>query len=92
MQLIAFGFEFGITLTKGAVGFPGVLMFFAICAEWVWPLIIPREYLNALDSEVADEKIVKNLEVFSQIKEKQLASESDIEIAQLGPRSSDLDG
>ena len=92
LQLIAFGFEFGITLTKGAVGFPGVLMFFAICAEWVWPLIIPREYLNALDSEVADEKIVKNLEVFSQIKEKQLASESDIEIAQLGPRSTDLDG
>lgn len=89
LQLIAAGFEFGITLTKGAVGFPGVLMFFAICAEWVWPWIIPRKYLQALDSEVADEKIVKNLEVFSHIKEQKLG-ESDVEIAQLGPHS-DLD-
>lgn len=63
LELIAFGFEFGITLTKGAVGFPGVLMFFAICAKYVWPLIIPREELERLDPEVADEVIVKNLRI-----------------------------
>lgn len=68
LQLIAFGFEFGITLTKGAIGFPGVLMFFAICAEWVWPLIIPRKDLDNLDSEVADEFIIRNLQIIDELK------------------------
>lgn len=63
LQLVAFGFEFGITLTKGAVGFPGVLMFFLLCAKYVWPLFIPREDLELLDGEVADEVIVKNLQI-----------------------------
>lgn len=63
LSLIAAGLEFGITNTKGAVGFPGVLMFFALCAKWVWPYIIPRDELQRLDSEVADEKIIQNLKV-----------------------------
>ncbi|GMM35990.1 Bor1 protein [Saccharomycopsis crataegensis] len=61
LQLIAAGCEFGITLTDGAIGFPGVLMFFAICAKWVWPLIIPKNELKKLDGEVADEMIIKGL-------------------------------
>ena len=61
LQVIAAMCEFGITLTKGAVGFLGVLLFFAICAKWVWPLIIPRDELDKLDGEVADEVIIKNL-------------------------------
>ncbi|EMG45853.1 BOR1 Boron transporter 1 [Candida maltosa Xu316] len=55
--------EFVITLTKGAVGFPGVLLFLAFCAKWVWPLIIPKDELKKLDGEVADEFIVKNFTV-----------------------------
>ncbi|CUM65940.1 uncharacterized protein PRCAT00003593001 [Priceomyces carsonii] len=70
LQLIAFGFEFGITLTKGAVGFPGVLMFFAICAEWIWPLIIPRDELDKLDGEVADEIVTKSLVIIKNPKGK----------------------
>lgn len=76
LQLIAFGFEFGITLTKGAIGFPGVLMFFAICAEWVWPLIIPRKDLDNLDSEVADEFIIRNLQIVDELKLSNKSSKS----------------
>lgn len=55
--------EFGITLTKGAIAFPGVLLFFAFCAKWVWPLFIPKEDLELLDGPVADDFVVKSLEV-----------------------------
>ncbi|CAK7893870.1 boron transporter 1 [[Candida] anglica] len=81
LQLIAAGLEFGITNTKGAVGFPGVLMFFAICAEWIWPLIIPREDLDLLDSEVADASIIRNLEVSNAVRDRKesLEKRSDIE-------------
>ncbi|SGZ54999.1 CIC11C00000003290 [Sungouiella intermedia] len=65
LQVIAGLAEFAITLTKGAVGFPGVLMFFAICARWVWPRIIPKEDLEYLDGPVAEEFIIKSLEVHS---------------------------
>lgn len=80
LQLIAFAFEFGITLTKGAVGFPGVLMFFAICAEWVWPLIIPKEDLKHLDSEVADEFIIKNLKITSVLSDNDKKAKDSTEI------------
>lgn len=63
LQVIAGAAEFAITLTKGAVGFPGVLMLFAICAKWVWPWIIPQEDLDYLDGAVAEDFIVKSLEV-----------------------------
>lgn len=63
LQVIAGLAEFAITLTKGAVGFPGVLMFFAICAKWVWPLLIPKEDLEYLDGAVAEDFIIKSLEV-----------------------------
>ena len=63
LLLIAAGFEIGIPMTKGAVGVPGVLLFFAVCAEWVWPWIIPRNELALLDSEVADKEIVRYLDI-----------------------------
>lgn len=63
LQVVAGVAEFAITLTKGAVGFPGVLMLFAICAKWVWPRFIPQEDLDYLDGAVAEEFIVKSLEV-----------------------------
>ncbi|KAK6455043.1 anion exchange family protein [Scheffersomyces xylosifermentans] len=68
LQVIAAMAEFGITCTKGAVGFPGVLMFFALCAKWVWPWIIPREELDKLDGEVADENIIRNLDISQAIR------------------------
>lgn len=70
LQLIAAGAEFGITLTRGAVGFPGVLMFFAFCAKWIWPLFIPKEDLELLDGDVADEIVIQNLEIVNQLCEK----------------------
>ncbi|RLV92215.1 Boron transporter 1 [Spathaspora sp. JA1] len=69
LQTVAGVAEFGITLTKGAVGFPGVLLFFAFCAKWVWPLFIPREELDRLDGEVADEFIIKTLDIVTHIKQ-----------------------
>lgn len=95
LQLIAFGFEFGITLTKGAVGFPGVLMFFAICAEWAWPLIIPKEDLELLDSEVADEFIIKNLQITTVLSDNYKKAKSSTDIGlneyELGRRNNDDD-
>lgn len=81
LQLVAAGLEFGITNTKGAVGFPGVLMFFAICAKWMWPYIIPVDELKHLDSEVADANIIQNLDVSIAIRQRK----NDLEIG------SDLD-
>ncbi|KAM9899461.1 hypothetical protein OXX79_005718, partial [Metschnikowia pulcherrima] len=54
LQVIAGVAEFVITLTTAAVGFPGVLFFFAICAKWVWRYIIPQEDLDYLDGAVAE--------------------------------------
>ncbi|ODV82813.1 hypothetical protein CANARDRAFT_215023 [[Candida] arabinofermentans NRRL YB-2248] len=61
-ELIAFGCEFGITLTKGAVGFPGVLMAFMYLATW-FPSIFPPEQLELLDEKAADEMILNGLKV-----------------------------
>lgn len=63
LQIIAGLAEFIITLTKAAVGFPGVLMLFAVCAEWVWPRLIPKEDLEYLDGPVAEEFIIQSLQI-----------------------------
>lgn len=68
LQVLGFGAEFAITLTKGTIGFPGVLLILAICAKWVWPLIIPPSELQNLDSPVADEITVKNLKIIDEMK------------------------
>ncbi|CDK25167.1 unnamed protein product [Kuraishia capsulata CBS 1993] len=59
-ELIAFGFEFGITCTKGAVGFPGVLMFF-LGFSCFFPKIFPPDQLRLLDGPAADDMILENL-------------------------------
>ncbi|KAK6198914.1 HCO3 transporter family-domain-containing protein [Scheffersomyces amazonensis] len=76
LEVIAGVSEFAITLTKGAVGFPGVLMLFAICAKWIWPLIIPKEELAKLDGDVADQIILENLNIIEYIKVKENNSQS----------------
>lgn len=70
LQVIASAAEVGITMTRGAVGFPGVLLFFAIAAKWLWPKFIPKEDLDILDSEVADELTIKNLLIVDHVKRK----------------------
>lgn len=70
LQLIAGGAEIAITLTKGAIGFPAVLVFFALCAKYVWPLFIPREDLEYLDGAVAEDFIIKSLDVHPKSDEK----------------------
>lgn len=77
LQVIAGVAEFAITLTKGAVGFPGVLLFFAFCAKWLWPYIIPKEDLDYLDGAVAEPFIIKSLEVHDDSVEKPLSVSSD---------------
>lgn len=72
LQLIAGAAEFAITLTKGAIGFPGVLVFFALCAKWVWPRFIPREDLEYLDAPVAEDFIIKSLDVDSLVRSEKL--------------------
>ncbi|KAH3664274.1 hypothetical protein OGAPHI_004626 [Ogataea philodendri] len=62
LQLVAFGFEFGITCTRGAVGFPGVLMFFMVLAIY-FPKFIPPSQLKLLDSQAADDLILKSLQL-----------------------------
>lgn len=70
LQIIASAAEVTITMTKGAVGFPGVLLFFAFAAKWLFPMIIPQEFLLKLDSEVADEIIIRNLLIVHEIKKR----------------------
>ena len=77
LEIIGGVAEFAITLTKGAVGFPGVLLFLAFCAKWVWPLIIPKDELAKLDGDVADEFILKNFTVASDEKERRRRSDAE---------------
>lgn len=87
LLILGFGAEFAITLTKGTIGFPGVLLVLAICAKWVWPLIIPLEELQLLDFPVADEVTIKNLKIMDEIKLQENSSiqnKSDIEADVIG--------
>ncbi|WPK25040.1 hypothetical protein PUMCH_002339 [Australozyma saopauloensis] len=78
LQFVAGVAEFAITLTRGAVGFPGVLLFFMFCAKWLWKYIIPEEDLEYLDGAVAEDFIIKSLEVHPSDGEKlQYDSEAD---------------
>ena len=70
LQIVAGVAEFVITLTRAAIGFPGVLLFFALCAKWIWPLFIPSEDLEYLDGAVAEPFIIKSLEVHDHSKDK----------------------
>lgn len=80
LQVFAGLAEFVITLTKAAVGFPGVLMLFAVCAEWVWPRIIPKDDLEYLDGAVAEDFIIQSLQVSDEASEK----EHDVDSGSLG--------
>lgn len=59
-SLIAFGAEFAITCTKGAVGFPGVLMAILIFVKLFFKRLF-GEYLQYLDGDVVDRNIAKGL-------------------------------
>lgn len=77
LQLIAGGAEIAITLTKGAIGFPAVLVFFALCAKYIWPLFIPKEDLEYLDGAVAEDFIIKSLDVHPKAPEEKFNEFSD---------------
>ncbi|GEQ72532.1 hypothetical protein JCM33374_g6219 [Metschnikowia sp. JCM 33374] len=77
LQVIAGAAEFVITLTRAAVGFPGVLLFFAACAKWLWHYIIPQEDLDYLDGAVAEPFILKSLEVPHEYSHSSESSEDD---------------
>lgn len=77
LQVFAGMCEFVITLTEGAIGFPAVLIFFAMCAKWVWPKFIPQEYLDLLDGEVADEITIRNLQLIEKEEEADLQTEGE---------------
>lgn len=68
LLLIASTAEVAITMTTAAVGFPGVLLFFAFAAKYLWHYLIPKDLLAQLDTEVADELIIKNLSIVNEIK------------------------
>lgn len=59
-SLIGWGAEFGIVQSKGAIGFPLVLLLSVIGAMF-FPRIFPREDLDILDGPVAHEATLKNL-------------------------------
>jgi len=59
-SLIGFGAEFGIVNTKGAIGFPLVLLLSVIGPMW-FKKIFTQEELKILDGPVANEHTLKNL-------------------------------
>jgi hypothetical protein len=63
LELIAFAGEYSITCTKGAIGFPGVLMLILVLVPILFPRIFPEEQLKYLDSEAADELILNSLKL-----------------------------
>ncbi|ODQ44163.1 hypothetical protein PICMEDRAFT_37624 [Pichia membranifaciens NRRL Y-2026] len=65
LELLAFAGEYSITCTKGAIGFPGVLMLILLLVPIVFPRIFPKDQLDLLDSEAADELIMRSLKLSS---------------------------
>lgn len=63
LELLAFAAEYSITNTKGAIGFPGVLMLILVLVPIFFPMIFPPEQLKLLDSEAADELILNSLKL-----------------------------
>lgn len=63
LELLAFAGEYSITCTKGAIGFPGVLMLILVLVPILFPRIFPQDQLELLDSEAADELILNNLKL-----------------------------
>lgn len=63
LELLAFAGEYSITCTKGAIGFPGVLMLILVLVPIIFPKIFPKDQLKLLDSEAADELILKSLKL-----------------------------
>ena len=59
-SLIGFVAEFGIVNTKGAIGFPLVLLLSVIGTFW-FKWIFPKEELDILDGPVAHDNTLKNL-------------------------------
>lgn len=73
LELLAFAGEYSITCTKGAIGFPGVLMLILILVPILFPRIFPKEQLELLDGDAADELIMNSLKL------KDSKSETDLE-------------
>ncbi|GMM48991.1 Bor1 protein [Pichia kluyveri] len=63
LELLAFAGEYSITCTKGAIGFPGVLMLILILVPILFPKIFPKEQLELLDGDAADELIMNSLKL-----------------------------
>lgn len=87
LLLIASTAEVAITMTTAAVGFPGVLLFFAFAAKYLWHYLIPKDLLAQLDTEVADELIIKNLSIVNEIKNDK--KEEDVESFELSSNNLD---
>ncbi|KAG0686925.1 hypothetical protein C6P40_003150 [Pichia californica] len=68
-ELLAFAGEYSITCTKGAIGFPGVLMLILVLVPIIFPRVFPEDQLKLLDSEAADELILNSLKLEIQYKQ-----------------------
>ncbi|AWU77292.1 uncharacterized protein C5L36_0D00310 [Pichia kudriavzevii] len=82
-ELLAFAGEYSITCTKGAIGFPGVLILILVLVPIVFPRVFPKEQLDLLDSEAADELILESLKLKKQTSETENVSSIDYELGHL---------
>lgn len=60
LELAGFAGEFGINQSVGDIGFPGVLLFFAVIGYFI-PKFIPDPDMSLLDQPTAEEFILENL-------------------------------
>lgn len=60
LELAGFAGEFGINQSVGGIGFPGVLLLFAVVGYFI-PRFIPQPDMSLLDQPTAEEFILKNL-------------------------------
>ncbi|KAF5099961.1 hypothetical protein D0Z00_001441 [Geotrichum galactomycetum] len=60
LELAGFAGEFGINQSVGGIGFPGVLLFFAVIGYFI-PRFIPEPDMALLDQPTAEEFILENL-------------------------------
>ncbi|CCF59426.1 hypothetical protein KAFR_0H00170 [Kazachstania africana CBS 2517] len=76
-SMIGFTAEFAITNTKGAIGFPIVLLL-TVIFTFVFPMIFTEEELDALNPSVAQKFTIKNLLLETLSNNKEIDNDEDI--------------
>lgn len=77
LELVWAAAEVGITQSKGAVGFPAVLVAGGVVAHYLY-LVVPEDELRLLDGPAAEELVLANLRAGRSIESEEVSVEGEL--------------